>query len=1734
MLDEDIASRPQGTGKTGCLVWKPQTKYEVEAIKFARTQFPDARKLNDDEIWIHLEEMKERAKKRDLVSRYTKSKLEKLDLEKETDEALERVKGVQLQNGVSDMFVDAVKGAVKKMVCKAIDATDVTKDVLESVLRVFEAIPIVIKLLCEVRTVEGMITALLAGVKMLTGRSLIMMGVDATAYITDLVYDYCIPTHQNLLQAGEFSLDNIIDCAKTLLGTVKDVKNSEMMKRFLKLLRYVLSFGIMQSAGLTFEFCNISSAEAHLVQSKYTSKTDFLFTLLESTVWLVERVTQAVRMKTIAGKNAIMQRLSPFLHSSKEYSKWVDTVFRLKEDEQKLCNPEATGVDIVVFLHTLDTAISQGDAMSKYAESETERRTVKAMLSELRLIKARRQTEDASQKNRKAPFAVLVYGDSCVGKSKFCEVLFQYYAALFDLPSDDCYRYVRCFSDEFWSGFKTFKWCIQIDDIALQATKLGVMDKSLAELIQIVNGIPFNPPMAALEDKGKNPINPRFVIATGNTVDLNADAYFSYPLAVRRRLKYIFDVQVKPEYSEINNGMESGMLDPSKIPAPVEGTFPDIWIIRVKVVKAQRATTKGKSDAVLVDLTEEAFTDIGKFLCFFGGLAKSFEANQERDVSASLAMKTTKVCKNCCHVVDFIHEGEEDSCPQCEARTKCVHVVTQSGETEESDDDGYMADEECAHQISILKQMQLEKELHDYNPTEWVEYVVRKLRAGASVPAHDLHEATRIQAGAIADSGIQDQFEGDDFDRLYAEGWHAARAQEHWSWYCFTMGKAVLVEGPKCIFATSLLASRYILSIVNGKIVSTTHQIADSITNLTQALRAKTNTAWTVIDTMARSKAANLHIQWASWTEPLVEYSAYRLAVYSKTRAMEVLKAFGKRLADFFGNPIVTAVTAVLIMIYPMYKATQWLTARKEVSKDLQGAEASAITKDAKDNCWLPKDEFRLHPTDLGNKTTGSKSQGFQETVDRLSHNVVYLELFKTETTRSFCRAICLVGHLYVTTAHSVPMDLWKVHMIDSDAGSLRIHSSMQQLMKRDSFVFDVEHDLAYFEFFMPPKASVLDFLPVRKLTGGAYAGTLIGRDVNGVRNLVSADNAKPKENFVQAPVDRIISSFAYHPGTPTKYGDCGSALVLETGYGVILAGLHQTGAEYSGSTAVAISLDIVSPFVEKFQAQVQGSGPNLCDKGLRPLHYKSVFHELSGQAKIYGSFDAGSFRAGPKTRVQPTFIAKEAQEEGFVSRCLPPVMKGKEPWIKAATPTLEVNGSVDPLVLETVSTAYAQEIIDDLKKNDPLALKEIVVLTDQEAVNGVPGVKFIDKLNRNTSMGFPYKKSKRFFLLDSPNEMFPDGVEFTPEIKAEIAEIEMSYRQGHCVGPIFNACLKDEPLPERKIKSKKTRVFLNGPAAWSVVVRKYLLAFTRCMQNHPELFECAVGMNCNSEQWVNLRKYLTTFGTETSVAGDYAEYDKRMFALMILAAFQAIDLILVAAGWDETDRLVVRCIANDIAYPYVDFQGDLVQFFGSNPSGQPLTVIINCIVNSLYCRIAFLILNPKHEVSSFRQTVKLMTYGDDNAMNVNPVAQWFNHTSIAMALASIGVTYTMADKEAVSRPYINFSEVSFLKRKWKWDDDASTWLAPLEWASIEKMLTMCVASESIAPQAHAVEVITAAQSESWQHGRAVFEETTEKLRRIVHKAGLMNWTEPNTFLTWNQLYERRCRKELGFPTSPM
>jgi len=785
-------------------------------------------------------------------------------------------------------------------------------------------------------------------------------------------------------------------------------------------------------------------------------------------------------------------------------------------------------------------------------------------------------------------------------------------------------------------------------------------------------------------------------------------------------------------------------------------------------------------------------------------------------------------------------------------------------------------------------------------------------------------------------------------------------------------------------------------------------------------------------------------------------------------------------------------------------------------------------TCEERNNVWY-KNDFLVTSFDVSKTSLSQTGCSTQVICERLLRNCVqFIPHFKVgdlDVTRP-TKAINISGHVYMCNNHGLPeceeFQLEIIRAVGKDGVNPNIRIKVTQSMIHRY----PDRDICFIEIrALPPGSSILEYFHKDSLNG-IFRGWYLKRNTDGSTDSLLVDNIRLFDNTPLPQLDLTSNMWFGVVPNPTLKGDCGSMLLANTGYGPVILGIHVLGM--SDSKRVG-ALSTNYSFVEKSVAAfghiiIQSGEPSLSAPSavrvLGPLHNKSVFRYIDqGCANVYGSFQG--FKVSPKSYVTQSLLAPAMIKRGYEIKHGPPVMSGWQPWRKAALPLSNPNTQIDSTILEKCKLGFIQEIIGQLSLEQ---LKTVQVYDDFTALNGAAGISYVDKMNRNTSMGCPWKKGKKYFLKPIPEEFnLPDPVEFTPEVMDRVDDIIKTYESGHRWMPVFCGNLKDEAKSFKHIKASKTRVFMGAPSDWSLVVRKYFLSVIRLVQNNRFIFESGPGTIAQSLEWEEIREHLTKFGLNRIIDGDYENFDKQMASLIILAAFDVLLAICEKAGYSPEDLLCCQGIAEDTAFPLMDFNGDLIEFFGGNPSGHPLTVIINGLANSLYIRYCFYILWTRNEqgdvpISSFQQFVALMTYGDDNAMGVTKRFPWFNHTSIRGVLAEIGINYTMANKEAESVPYTHIDDISFLKRTWRFDADVDAYLSPLDESSILKMLTVTVASKSVIPEIQAISTISTALREYFFYGKEIFDAKFKMLNEIVDETGLRSYVDESTFPSWHEL----------------
>nr|WPR18037.1 MAG: structural polyprotein [Crogonang virus 13] len=831
-------------------------------------------------------------------------------------------------------------------------------------------------------------------------------------------------------------------------------------------------------------------------------------------------------------------------------------------------------------------------------------------------------------------------------------------------------------------------------------------------------------------------------------------------------------------------------------------------------------------------------------------------------------------------------------------------------------------------------------------------------------------------------------------------------------------------------------------------------------------------------------------------------------------------------------NKTAIIIAASITTMLSMYKAfafiQQWRNEKPEklVAKaEVQGVsedrgERPVTQNDKLENVWY-KDVYECTTFDVPAPVLSRAAWSRDDCLKHLRRNLVSFtaryQVSEGVGKRVTCKATCLVGRIYVVNNHSIRSDVFELDVV-FQSGKDGVSENITLLVTPSQITRVPERDLMFIELPIPPRKDIRSFFPWRSFEG-RFDGEYIGRNGDGsiYRNNVIAPKLEKAMRKVDESLNVNITSDMWSGkyANKTQIGDCGSLLISYTSMGPVILGMHVLGLPENAGYALAICQEDLAFLNGKVMA---GSSPTLAvgdyKQTLGDLHHKSPVRYIEkGTLEVYGSFTG--FRSKKTSSVCKTFMSDLAVEHGYVRNTSAPMMNSWVPWRKALLDMTRPVTHIDVTVLRACAESFTQDIFDGLSDED---LAGVMVYDDVTALNGCPGLAYVDKLNRNTSAGFPFKKSKKFFLnaVEGFGEL-QHPVEATKEIMDEVSKIIECYESGNVYQPVFTASLKDEPTSLKKCKEGKTRVFCGAPMPWSIVVRKYFLSIVRLIQKNRFLFESGPGTIAQSKEWDDIYRYLVQFGLDRMIVGDYEKFDKRMPACVILEAFGILIAIMEKAGWPERDLMVVRGIAEDVANCTIDFNGCFIRAYGSNPSGHPLTVIINGIANSLYVRYCYLLANPSKECRTFKTNVALITYGDDMGAGVSKSIDWFNHTVMRDTLASIDIGFTMADKETESVPFIHINDATFLRRSWRFEPELGYHVCPIEHASIDKMMTMCVKSKTISLELQAIEVMHTVVREYFWYGKETFHEKRALMEQFVQELNLEPY-QKGDFPTWEQL----------------
>jgi len=562
------------------------------------------------------------------------------------------------------------------------------------------------------------------------------------------------------------------------------------------------------------------------------------------------------------------------------------------------------------------------------------------------------------------------------------------------------------------------------------------------------------------------------------------------------------------------------------------------------------------------------------------------------------------------------------------------------------------------------------------------------------------------------------------------------------------------------------------------------------------------------------------------------------------------------------------------------------------------------------------------------------------------------------------------------------------------------------------------------------------------------------------VRQYFGSDSMADDSQFVIGRGDdpvKVRTLFKYN--IQTVSGDCGAVLVAfdknfhNKIFGIHCAGLSDPHYQGYGTPVTRNFLQYLERNLVCANAEATMSPPTLGNEGLQ-LEVNTCMNGRnmwSCVPRIEGNFypvgtDSKRLFQGTETKILPSPVHGVIQVPTMAPAVLKPVhIDGQfvDPMRNARMKASPVSPPLDLQILEECANDFFQMI----GSSD----RDQIILTYEQAITGIEGDDCYPPIKRSTSPGYGWEKKgkgKTHWL--GEDEYVLDNV----ELRAKYDELLDKCKAGIRPGTVWCDTLKDERRSLDKIAAAKTRLFSCGEMAFTILFRQYFGGYIAHMTRNKIDVESCVGVNVYSLDWSRIVQKLQQVGRKV-LAGDFTNYDGTLHPDILWIVLDGIN------EWDNAPFEVCtirRAIWSEIVNSIHLVDNVFYMWNHSQPSGCPMTTVLNCSYHSISARYVYLECArrncpEKASLDFFRSLIRHFNYGDDDVWSIaDEIVAWFNQVTISEAYSRIGMKYTDEAKSGELVPYRELCEIDFLKRKFRWDSAQCRYRAPLALATVREM----------------------------------------------------------------------------------
>jgi len=582
---------------------------------------------------------------------------------------------------------------------------------------------------------------------------------------------------------------------------------------------------------------------------------------------------------------------------------------------------------------------------------------------------------------------------------------------------------------------------------------------------------------------------------------------------------------------------------------------------------------------------------------------------------------------------------------------------------------------------------------------------------------------------------------------------------------------------------------------------------------------------------------------------------------------------------------------------------------------------------------------------------------------------------------------------------------------------------------------------------------------------------------------------ARAVESEVVSGESGYVLSKAFKYQAATVPGNCGAIFTMVNTYlgNRRICGMHSAG---SGSTGLGLAsvitqedvlkaLEGVDRITQEFESEVFPQATEvILDGRFGPLYHSDTKVSSGSMSHIIKSDLYGMWRPA---------LTAPARLSPFVSNGVK--INPRDNAMATYCPPFKY---IDPKVFAEISLAVGDNLEHVSKIDVPR-----VLLTAEQAIKGLDNDPDFNGISRSTSAGYPYNaQSKRF---PGKVEYFGTGQEYdltTPkaqelllEVDKIISDAKNSIRHLH----VYTDCLKDERRPLAKVEIGKTRLFSACPLPLLVVTRMYFGSFIKWCQVNRIENGFAVGVNPYSVEWEALVQKMLQFGTTETKncgAGDYSGYDGSEKPVIHWAI-----LDLMNRWYNDGNDKVREVLWLEIVNSRHIFDDFIYEWFSSMTSGCALTTIINNLYNHFCANYVYwksFDFEPR-ALYTFYTNIFFIVFGDDNLFSVRPgMEPHFNEKLMSENVSDLGMKYTTELKGETNLALRKLTDVSFLKRGFRFEPFYGRFTAPLELSVILEMPYWTKACSN--PDTITKDNVNAALRELCLHPPSVFDEWAPKI----------------------------------------